>query len=103
MVDEKLLKINGSYLLKLCIQNAVPSFGNLCEAIHGEEFTAENIGEVEGVDYRAKIETVAATRIQCLFRKYYARKRVRKIKLVLKKIILIQTHMRLFLNKKHTL
>jgi hypothetical protein len=91
MIKEKLLKVNGSLLLKYCVKNKSPTFSNLCEAIHHSEYSPDKevTAEENETNYKEVIRNYAVTKIQSFLRQLSAKKRVRKIKLVLKKIKLI--------------
>lgn len=62
MLKEKLLKVNGSLLLQLCVQKEAPTFDKLAEAIHHADFSPQNEDD-QGEDYKSKLEIYAATKI----------------------------------------
>lgn len=94
----KMLKVNGSLLVKKVYRKITPTATNLIDCILPYE---EQAKDEEPINFERKLELNAAIKIQSLFRKGLARVKARKLRIIYRKIKFIQGWIRTYLSKKN--
>lgn len=94
MLEVKMLKVNGSLLVRKIYRKIKPTAYNLIDCILPYE---ENNEETS---YEQKLERNAATKIQSLCRMILSKIKSRKLRIIYRKIEFIQGWVRTFLAKK---
>ena len=102
MLKIKMLKVNGSALVNLVRRKMQPSALNLIECVLPFDFDENSDQKFDHISFAYKLKVIAVVRIQAQARRILAMTKARKLRVVMRKIKLIQAHMRVFLMKKRT-
>ena len=102
MLKIKLLKVNGSALVNLVRRKMLATALNLIECVLPFDFDENSDQKFDPKKFAYKLKVIAVTRIQAQARRIHAMAKARRLRVVMRKIKLIQGHMRVHLMKKRT-